>query len=68
MGDKYEMDPCLVKFSGLYDWQDVYQSIRNWFADRKFDFDESNLKHKYASALGYDSEIKMVGVRKVDSY
>jgi len=68
MGMQFEMDPCMVKFSGLYDWQDVYSSIRGWFEDRKFDFDEKKVKFKYSSPLGYDSEITMAGVRKVDNF
>ena len=56
-----------VKFRGIFNYSEFMQSIKNWFKDYDYEFQEPTHKWKVPSE-GVEAEIKMTGERKVNEY
>jgi len=68
MPDKFrEMPTSFVKYRGMFNYSEVLQTVRKWFEEQNYSFEEP--KHQWkAPAEGIEVEIKIKGVRKVNEY
>jgi hypothetical protein len=57
-----------VAYKGVLDWDKVYSYVREWFSERKYDFDEYDYKHKEGTKYGIEEEFKWKAKRKIDDY
>jgi len=56
---KEELFPAFVantRYKGVWDMEDLYVSIADWFKKRKFKLYETNIKHKHPSPFGVERQ------------
>ena len=56
-----------IKYKGLFNFSDVMQSIRKWFEENNYRFEEPKHQWKVPSE-GVEAEIKMKGEHKINEY
>ncbi|MBW2989331.1 hypothetical protein KY358_03365 [Candidatus Woesearchaeota archaeon] len=52
----YSEPPTYVRFKGVWDMQDIYETVADWFMRRKYRFRESVYKHKHPSPYGIERQ------------
>jgi hypothetical protein len=57
-----------IEFNGIFDMEDLYKYIGNWFKTRRYFFQEEAYKHKIPTIFGEENEIKVNGWRKITKY
>ena len=58
----------VLKYDGIFNFDDLYKTLVKWFKQRGFEFDETLYKQKTGSALGREVEIKWAGWVNVTEY
>jgi hypothetical protein len=58
----------IVRYKGLFDFDEVYASMAEWFKRYRFWFHEELYKHKVPSPLGAEQEINWYGTVNVTDY
>jgi len=48
--------PFHIRFTGVWDMQDLYECMVNWFRMKKYKFQEKNYKHKHPSPFGVERQ------------
>ncbi|MBW2975752.1 hypothetical protein KY366_08595, partial [Candidatus Woesearchaeota archaeon] len=48
--------PTYVRFKGIWDMQDIYDTIADWCRKRKLKFHERVYKHKHPSPYGVERQ------------
>ena len=57
--------PCVyIRYKGVWDMQDLYQSMVDYFMRKKFKFYERIYKHKHPSPFGIERQYIWRAVRK----
>jgi len=64
----HPMDRVEVRYKGIYDFENLYKVLRQWFFDRKYDFHETRYKDKASSPFGNEVEINMSPWLKLDEF
>lgn len=67
MAETIELDPSIIKFEGVFDWNATYHAIVSWFKSRRFDYFETKNVWKNAT-YGYELEYGCNGVREETDY
>jgi hypothetical protein len=62
--DPVSEPPTYVRFKGIWDMQDLYESIADWFRKRKYKFHERIYKHKHPSPYGVERQYIWEAERK----
>ncbi|MEA2037635.1 MAG: hypothetical protein U9O94_09060 [Nanoarchaeota archaeon] len=57
-----------IRHKGVWDMQDLYETIANWFRQRKYKFHESVYKHKHPSPFGVERQYVWAADRKETDY
>lgn len=57
-----------IRFKGIWDMQDLYESIADWFRSRKYKFHEKVYKHKHPSPFGVERQYVWEAERKETEY
>ena len=60
--------PTYIRFKGIWDMQDLYESIADWFRKRKYKFHEKIYKHKHPSPFGVERQYVWLAVRDETEY
>ncbi|MGM5488295.1 MAG: hypothetical protein ACQESG_05070 [Nanobdellota archaeon] len=62
------LDPTLVKFKGVFDFQNLFQTIYDWLDDHEYEVNEKIFKHKIPTPKGAEKEIEWAAHREVTHY
>jgi len=54
--EKVKEPATYVRFKGIWDMQDLYETIADWFKKRKYKFREVVYKHKHPSPYGVERQ------------
>ena len=54
--DEAQEPTTYVRFKGIWDMQDLYETIADWFRRRKYKFHERVYKHKHPSPFGVERQ------------
>lgn len=65
-GDKFGEPIGEIRYSGEFDYEEVYKTIHNWFSKMKYDITET-YKHKM-TGLGAEVELGIKGNRKLSQF
>jgi hypothetical protein len=57
-----------IKYSGIFHFDGLMKTVRNWIVNQGYEFHEKGLKHKIPSPKGAEQEFEWWGWRKVNSY
>ena len=57
-----------IRHKGIWDMQDLYESIADWFRRRKYKFHERVYKHKHPSPFGVERQYIWEAERKETDY
>lgn len=57
----------LIRYRGLFDYEGLYQQIRNWLTDRRYEFHEKRYKDK-PMTYGREIELEWWAQRPVDEW
>jgi len=57
-----------VRYKGVWDMQDLYEAMADWFRRRKYKFYEYIYKHKHPSPFGVERQYTWVAERKETDY
>ncbi|MBU0614870.1 MAG: hypothetical protein KJ601_02155 [Nanoarchaeota archaeon] len=57
-----------VRYKGVWDMQDLYESMVDWFMRKKFKFYEKIYKHKHPSPFGIERQYTWEAIRKENDY
>ena len=57
-----------IKYRGMFDYDNLMRTMRQWIIDSGYEFLETSYKHKVPSPAGYDQMISWKGWRKVTGY
>lgn len=57
----------LIRYIGVYDWDELYTFLVTWFLKRKYDYSEDTFKDK-GSVSKREYELKMIGDKKLDDF
>ncbi len=61
--------PPHIRFKGVWDMQDLYEFMINWFRERKYKFHEKVYKHKHPSPFGAERQyVWMAEKHETDVY
>ena len=60
--------PAYIRYTGIWDMQDLYESIADWFMRRKYKFHERVYKHKNPSPFGVERQYVWEATRKETDY
>ena len=60
--------PTIIRFIGVWDMQDLYGSIADWFRRRKYKLHEKVYKHKHPSPFGVERQYIWQADRKENEY
>lgn len=65
MSEKKELtdEPPVIRFTGIFDFEDLYKTLTGWFGDNGFDMHEKKYVHK-----GKEQEFEWIADKKVTSY
>ncbi len=65
MSKKIPLPTARLIYQGVFDWDNLYKTLRNWLNDRDYEISERMYKHKVPSPAGAEDEVKWEGMRKV---
>jgi len=57
-----------IKYKGVWDMQDLYESMVDWFRKRKYKFYEKIYKHKQPSPFGVERQYVWQAIRDEEEY
>ena len=57
-----------IRYKGVWDMQDLYESMIDWFKKRKYKFREHLYKHKHPSPFGIERQYTWEAVRNETDY
>ena len=57
-----------IKYNGVWDMQDLYESAIDWFRKRKYKFHEKIYKHKHPSPFGVERQYVWQATRDEEEY
>ena len=57
-----------IRYKGVWDMQDLYESMVGWFRERKYKFHEKIYKHKHPSPFGVERQYMWFAERKEGDY
>jgi len=57
-----------IRHKGIWDMQDLYESMTDWFRKRKYKFHEKVYKHKHPSPFGVERQYVWEAERKETDY
>jgi len=57
-----------IRYKGVWDMQDLYESMVDWFLRKKYKFYEQLYKHKHPSPFGVERQYTWVAERKETDY
>ena len=57
-----------IKYKGIWDMEDLYESVIDWFRKRKYKFQEKIYKHKHPSPFGVERQYIWQAVRDETEY
>jgi hypothetical protein len=57
-----------IRYKGIWDMQDIYDTIADWFRKRKYKFHERVYKHKHPSPYGVERQYTWEAERKENDY
>ena len=60
--------PSYIRHKGIWDMQDLYESIADWFRKRKYKFQERVYKHKHPSPFGVERQYIWEADRRETDY
>jgi hypothetical protein len=66
--DKAGAPVLYIKYKGIWDMQDLYQAMTDWFRRRKFRFYERIYKHKHPSPFGVERQYTWRATRKESEF
>ncbi len=62
------LDPTLVKYKGVFDFNNMFQVIYDWLEDHEYEVNEKIFKHKIPTPKGAEKEIEWEAYREVTHY
>lgn len=68
MSETYKLPPLIIRYTGLFDFNELYNLIVAWMKARRYWFEEVSYKHKVPSPLGAEQEIDFNGNKKVTEF
>ncbi|MFH1174933.1 MAG: hypothetical protein V1725_07395 [archaeon] len=60
--------PITIRYSGIFDLTGLYNLIRTYLGNNKYDIKEEIYKDKPYSTVGNEIEIELLGKAKIDAY
>lgn len=60
--------PTIIRFTGVWDMQDLYEAIADWFRRKKYKLHEKVYKHKHPSPFGIERQYIWQAQREEDEY
>ena len=66
--DEHSEPVTYIRHSGIWDMQDLYESIADFFRRRKYKFHERVYKHKHPSPFGVERQYIWEAERKESDY
>jgi hypothetical protein len=57
-----------IRYKGVWDMQDLYESTINWLRERKYKFHEKVYKHKHPSPYGSERQYVWMAEQVVDDF
>ena len=60
--------PFIIKYSGIFDLDNLYRTIHEWVVDQRFYFQEDEVKHKVPSPAGAEQDYLFTGWRNINEY
>jgi len=66
--DEVSEPATYVRFKGVWDMQDLYEAMVDWFRRRKYKFHERVYKHKHPSPFGVERQYVWEAERKENEY
>ncbi|HII17361.1 TPA: hypothetical protein HA361_05605 [Candidatus Woesearchaeota archaeon] len=57
-----------IRYAGVWDMQDLYESLVDWFRQKKYHFHEKIYKHKHPSPFGIERQYVWAAERKENEY
>ena len=57
-----------IRYKGVWDWDDLYKTMADWFRDRKYYFHEVFNKHKRLSPFGAEEQYRWTAERREEDY
>ena len=57
-----------IKYKGIWDMEDLYESVIDWFRKRKYKFQEKIYKHKHPSPFGVERQYIWQATRDETEY
>ena len=64
----FGIPPLYVQYRGVFDMQDLYESIVDFFMQKKFKFYEKQLRHRRPGPFGPEILYQFEATRKVEDY
>src|SRR3989344_6977356 len=66
--DRLGTPTAYLRYKGVWDMEDLYQSMADWFRRRKYKFYEKVYKHKHPSPFGIERQYIWQAQRKESEY
>ena len=60
--------PSFIRYQGMWDMQDLYQSIADWFRLKKYKFNEDMYEHRPPTPFGRERYLIWFATRKDNEY
>ena len=60
--------PYYIRFKGIWDMQELYEGMVDWFRKRKYRFHEKVYKHKHPSPFGVERQYIWIAEREEEDY
>ncbi len=60
--------PTYIRYKGIWDMQDLYEAIYDWFRSRKYKMHEKVYKHKHPSPFGVERQYVWDATRKENDF
>lgn len=65
---KSPMGKQFIRYKGVWDMDDLYKKMADWFRQRKYNFYEKVYKHKAPSPFGKERQYVWSAIRKEEDY
>lgn len=65
---EYPVFTLFIRYKGIWDMQDLYETLADFFRNQKFKFQEVIYKHKRPSPWGYERQYVFQAVRNIEEY
>ena len=60
--------PIVIKYNGIFDFDNLYKEMTDWFIDYGYTLEEPSVKHKVPSEIGAEQEFELTGWKKITEY